>query len=195
MYNGKYGKRKAASARKSAALLISVIVLAVGIVAGTVAWLVSTTRDVQNTFTVARVPIEIDEDFNGDTKENVKVKNTGDVDAYIRARIVVTWQDEDGNVYGKTPVKGTDYTMTELGAGWFEQGGYYYHREKVSPNATTTVLIQECKEVADKAPEGYHLCVEILAESIQADGKTAEGTPAVTDAWGVNVDNSGKLTN
>ena len=69
----------------------------------------------------------------------------------------------------------------------------------------TGILFTRCAPVAGKAPEGYQLSVEILAQSIQADGKGKDGsgndTSPVVLAWGAatggsveSVDANGVLT-
>ena len=136
------------------------------------AYLAASTPTVTNVFEPGKVPPEIDEDLEGNVKKNVTVKNMGNVDAYIRAKIVVTWQDDQGNVYPVMPV-GTDYTIAYGDAWTKESDGFWYYNGKVgavAPNNETEVLITECKPVDGKAPAGYTLHVEILAQAIQADG-------------------------
>ena len=49
---------------------------------------------------------------NVDTeKKNVTVTNTGNVDAFIRAAIIVTWKDSAGNIAATVPVEGYDYNL------------------------------------------------------------------------------------
>lgn len=148
------------------------------------AYLVSDTPTVTNTFTPAEVGSNIEEDFDRTTKENVRIKNTGDIKAYIRAKVVFTWQDEDGNVYAKKPLEGNDYNITWAPDGWTKTGqgdfAFYYYNQPVDAGETTGVLIKSCSPVANKAPDGYNLHVEILAEAIQA-----EPIDAVKDAWKV----------
>ena len=147
--------------------------------------------------------------FNGIMKEQVKV-DVGDPGyaVYVRAAIVVNWEqngDENKNHFHATaPVAGTDYTISlNTGADdpWFlGTDGFYYHKAMVSSGATSN-LIETCKVVSGKAPDGYHLDVKIIAQTIQALGTTdavdANGnpTPAVEDAWKVvTVDNNLNLT-
>lgn len=112
---------------------------------------------------------------------------------YVRAAIVVTWQDTTGNVLGQAPVQGTDYTM-ELNSDWFEQNGFYYYSKPVSKSvgtdAVTSVLIDSCSETGTAPADGYTLHVEVVAQTIQALGTTDGDSPipAVTAAWGVGVD-------
>lgn len=164
--------------KRSGILLAAVIVLLAGAVGGTWAFLVAQSGPVQNDFTYAHVSCTVDEKFENGVKSEVKIQNTGDISAYIRARIVVTWKDASGNV-SAVPVKDSDYTMT-MGTGWTKgTGDYWYCNTAVNPNGFTPVLITECKKTTNaNAPEGYNLSVEILADAIQS-----EPASAVTEAW------------
>ena len=180
----KFGKKAAHSgAKRSLVLVVSVLVLLLAVAGGTLAWL--TAQDsVTNTFSPAYVTCKVEETFNGTEKTNVQIKNTSDIPAYIRAYIVVTWKDADDaddNVYGKLPVEGTDYTMTmSSGTAWKKgSDGYYYYTSPVAADDTTGVLISSCTEKTEKAPAGYRLSVEIIAEAIQSVPTTTVG-----DVWG-----------
>ena len=180
MYRGKRSK-----STKHIWLLASVVLLVSIAVTGTVAYLLTHTEAVTNTFTLAEVPISVVEDeFLGETKKNVCVQNEGDVDAYIRAKIIVNWVDGEGKIYSIAPEKDVDYRIS-TGNGWTPLGDYYYFIDKVAPGKPTGILIEEAKYIAN-APEGYTLSVEILAQSIQADGKNASGQTPVEIAWGVD---------
>ena len=175
---------------KSFLLLASLALIVTAVIGTTMAYLVSDTPTVTNTFTPATVDSNIEEDFNGTTKENVKIQNKGDIKAYIRAKVVVTWQDKDGNVYAQKPLEGTDYNIQyDLENGWSKgSDGFFYWALPVNPHVAdvhptnddcyTGVLILSCSPVANKAPNGYNLHVEILAEAIQA-----EPANVVTDVW------------
>lgn len=174
---------------KKAIILIAVVAaLFTAAVVSTVAFIVANTTSLTNTFTPGKVGCEVVETFDKSTKEDVKLKNavaSGDnksdyVDAYLRAAIVITWQDASGNVYPTAPAAGTDYTITQTASGWtLHTDGYWYYNSPVAPDGTTANLIDSVAPVADKAPAGYSLCVEILGQSIQA-----EPASAIADAWG-----------
>lgn len=140
------------------------------------------------------------ETWDNKVKKNVMV-NVGNpgYSVYVRADIVVTWKDKDGNVYSKLPEAGKDFTIdlttvsgtpTTLNT-WFlgADGFYYYTSPVVSGN--TAVLINECKVKEDTAqiPEGYQLSVEIIAQTIQYKGTTDRDAniTAVEDAWHVTL--------
>ena len=158
-------------------LLAAIAVIAMGVVGGTVAYLVTKTDPVVNTFTPGEVSCKIDETFDGTTKSNVYVTNTGNTNAYIRAAIIVTWKDAAGNIAATVPAKGTDYTLELNETDWVEHDGYYYYKGSVAPNAQTEKLIKTCTDLRSNGD--YTLCVEILADAIQSSPDSA-----VTQAWG-----------
>lgn len=172
--------------KRSGILLAAVIVLLAGAVGGTWAFLVAQSEPVQNNFTYAHVSCTIHEKFDGTTKSDVQIQNTGDIPAYIRARIVVTWKDSSGNV-SAVPVKDSDYTITFNKTEWTQQDDYWYCKTAVNPKGFTPVLITECKKTGT-APGDYDLSVEILADAIQS-----KPASAVTEAWNVTVDANGNI--
>ena len=178
----KFGKKAAHSgAKRSLVLVVSVLVLLLAVAGGTLAWL--TAQDsVTNTFSPAHVTCTVEESFNGTEKSNVQIKNTSDIPVYIRAYIVVTWKNEADNVYGELPVKDADYTITYGDTGWTQKDGYWYCTAAVASGDKTPVLINSCTETANKAPKGYHLSVEIIAEAIQSSPAKAVG-----ESWGVTI--------
>lgn len=180
MYQGRYANRtnttgkakKPARPRKlnKAFLVILCTVLLLGVVGGsTLALLIADNKEVTNTFVAAYVSCRVNED---DT-----VTNTGNVDAFIRAAVVVNWMDGDGNIYGRAP----EYTVT-VNSGWAEKGNYYYYTPEVDPNQTTATAPVTVK-VTSSNP-GYTAVIEVVAEAIQAEGvKDGTTTKAYEDAW------------
>lgn len=183
--------------------LLLTVVLAVG---GTLAYLFTTTLPVENTFQPARVGNYVEETFDGVTKTNVKVENSveGDttevVNAYIRATYVVTWQKSETKE-GKTvkymkPADADDYTVSlnldstapgDVTGKWIKFGDYYYFTGVVAPGNTTDVLINSISPVNGAAPAGYNLHVEILSQSIQAEGTNDKGETPAQLKWGVTI--------
>ena len=184
---------------KKPVALVAILVLLCCAVAGTVAYLVTKTDSVVNTFTPSKVTTYVEEEFNGQTKSNVKIQNTGDIDAYIRMAVTVNWADASGNVYGEKPVEGTDYTISYNktvqadGGQWIEgSDGYWYYTKPVAPSTEdnpqyTGVLIKSC-EPAGQAPAGYALQVTILADGIQS-----KPDKVVNEVWKVVEVKGGQL--
>ena len=171
--------------KKSILMLATMVLLLTFAVGGTIAYIVTSSGPVTNVFTPGTVGTSIKESFDRSVKNDVTVKNTGTVGSYIRAAVVVTWQDADGNVYGEAPVVGTDYRIVWSLEGWTgKSDGFYYYKTVVDPGASTGVLFTGCKPLKAAPAAGYTLHVEILASSIQAEPETV-----VEGAWSVTVEN------
>jgi hypothetical protein len=126
----------------------------------------------------------------GTEKTAVKIKNTGDTDAYIRVAVVVTWKKADGTVWAQAPVAGTDYTAWTPGTDWVRGAdGYYYYTKSVAPDALTGILINQIVPLKAAPEAGYTLSIEIVASAIQA-----KPSNVVKDQWGVTVDADGNIS-
>ena len=163
--NGALGRKPV----KALFLTLSIVLLLYAVVGGTLAYMVMKTASIDNEFDKAYVDCTVNGDFS--------VTNNGNVDAYIRAAIIITWQDEDGNIYGRVPAPDTDYTLKINTADWTKIGDYWYCTKAGNPNTQTAVLIESCEALASL--DSYTLSVEILAQAIQA-----EPIDAVMAAWG-----------
>lgn len=106
MYHGKYEpkhlqrKRRRRRNNRAGILLLSLLMLVTTVVGGTLAYLVTNTEPVTNTFKPSFVDCEVTEDFNGSTKSNVNVTNIGDTDAYIRVKLVAYRVNDEGQHIG-----------------------------------------------------------------------------------------------
>ena len=175
-----YDKRKPNIRLNRTAVLIMAVLLLFGAAVGsTVAFLIDKTAPVENAFEYAKVSCEVTENFTNNKKDNVQVKNTGTIDAYIRATYVVNWVDEQRNIVASVP-DGYSYSLNVNPEGkWTKIGDYYYYLSPVAPDKSTPGSLLTCTVIYPENPE-YTLSVEILAEAIQS-------TPAnaVQEAWGV----------
>ena len=171
-------------AHKRAILLsLSAVLIVLTAIGGTLAWLTSKPSGLVNTFEPGKVPITVHETFTqgGTTKTNVYIQNDGNIPAYIRVALVPIWRDAEGYGTGLA----TDGTFTwELNLtedGWKEGGdGYYYYQQSVPPddlNDITPALVETCspKQGLDEAYKGKYFELQVLAQSIQADGMNAAG--------------------
>lgn len=182
-----YGKRKPNIRLNRTAVLIMAVLLLLGAAVGsTVAFLIDKTEPVKNSFEYAKVSCEVTENFTNNKKDNVRVKNTGTTDAYIRATYVVNWVDAQGNIASSDPA-GYKYTLTaNLNNSWTKgSDGYFYYTSPIAPGDSTQGSLLTCTVTYPDNPE-YTLSVEVLAEAIQS-------TPdnAVQEAWGVSISQSG----
>ena len=179
IFNGSGGRK--------AALILSLCLIFALAVGTTVALLKANTTPVTNTFAAAKSEIKINENVENGEKSSIIVQNTGTATSYVRVKLVMNWVSKDGKTISAAPVNiDVKYDTTK----WFEQGGIYYYKTPVAPGNTTDNLLQKDKPITEPTdkPEGYHLEVTVLAESIQAAPSTA-----VTESWGVNVNSNGYL--
>lgn len=182
----RHAPRRARRRGRLFALLAAVVLVSALAVGGTVAFILTQTEEKVNVFAPAQVACTVTETFDGTTKRDVAVKNTGDTVAYIRAAVIVTWMKDgnaaDQNVTARLPQEGTDYELAYAADGWLHgDDGYWYYQDPVAPQDSTGKLIESCVQLATaNAPDGYHLSVEIAASAIQSVPETV-----VADEWHV----------
>jgi hypothetical protein len=193
MYKGKQSKSVWRKPVKTAALLVSLLLLVGAAVGGTIAFLVDTSGPLTNQFTPSKVTTKVEEHLEGATKSNVCIHNTGDTKAWIRAAVIITWKNDKGEVYGQMPVTepscqhqncDCDYRITYGTAnGWSKAAdGFWYYDESVAANGVTKALITTCTAIGTAPADGYYLNVEILGSGIQAEGMGAE-IDSAQKAW------------
>ena len=175
IFNGSGGRKTA--------LILSLCLIFALAVGTTLAYLKANTSPVTNTFKAATSEIKIDENVENGEKSSIQVVNTGTATSYVRVKLVCNWVDKDGNV-SATPVPAPTITNSD----WFEKDGIYYYKMPVALNGETSNLLKDHPITQGEAPDGCHLEVTVLAESIQAAPSTA-----VEGAWAVKVVN-GVLT-
>lgn len=171
IFNGSGGRK--------AVLILSLCLIFALAVGTTVALLKANTAPVTNTFKAATSETHVDVTDSGNEKTGIFVTNEGTATSYVRVKLVMNWVSDDGKTISGEPVNiDVKYDTTK----WFEQGGIYYYRTPVGPNMTTDNLLQKDKHITEPTgkPEGCHLEVTVLAESIQAAPSTA-----VEGAWKV----------
>ena len=188
LYEGKHIRKESRKKRhfqtKITVLCASLALAVCCMIGGTLAWLTADTEPVKNIFDPAQVSCEVLEEFNSSTgaKENVRIKNTSDIPAYIRVRLVGYNKDAEGNIIGGA-VEWLKDIPIEPSENWFQVGNYYYYKLPVEPDKNTDNLIANCM-----LKNGQVL--EILAEAIQS-----QPSDAVESAWAdVDVVENGNLT-
>lgn len=178
--------------KSAVALIVFAALLLTAAVGGTAAYLIRQADPVKNTFQPAKVTCAVEEQFAEDVKSDVTVRNTGNINAYIRAAILVNWIAEDGsgNVYSKTPAAGVDYAISWGNGAWhLGADGFWYYADPVAPDALTTNLINTATQLSTP-PEGYRLSIRILASAIQS-----EPANVVAQQWNVTNTNGQILPN
>lgn len=156
---------------KSSLLLIAVVALLVAAVGGTVAYLVTNTLPVVNTFTPATVDTEVTDNISGNTKRDVQIKNSSNIPVYMRVAVVANWYKA-----GEVVAPWNNYVGLGVTSDWTLRDGYYYYNGTVAAGAEVKLFDSY---TASDGPEGAHLEMDIISQVIQA-----EPTSAVEGAWG-----------
>lgn len=192
MYKGKYedkhreeaaapaNEKTLRTGRVTAIVMATVLLLALAI-GGTVAWLSTKDTPITNTFTPSQVACQVQEEFDKTTgeKTNVNVKNTGDIDAFIRVKLVTYRTNDKGQHIGGTAA----LPEFQLGADWVKHGGYYYYTKPVKPNQAPATNLTNSMTLTSKYTDadGGHQAIDVMAEAIQSVPEAA-----VKAAWGQN---------
>ena len=185
-YEGRHRKANAASGREKAprnsrltTMLVATALLLVLAIGGTVAWLSTKDAPIQNKFLPTKVTCEVTEKFDGSTgvKSNVNVKNTSDIAAFIRVKLVAYRTNEQGQHIGGT----ASIPNFDLGAGWVKSGEYYYYTKPVAPGKTPEANLADSMTLVNSYldTDGGKQAIDVMAEAIQSVPEAA-----VKAAWG-----------
>lgn len=181
-------RRKSTASRKVIVLAIAVVLLLSATVTGTLMYLVSKTTAVTNTFEPATVTCEVQENFDGTVKKDVTVKNTSNIDAYLRVKLVTYRVNADGERIGGTAA----IPSFTPGEGWFEKDGFYYYNKPVAPDKTPAAKLignDGITLVKYTDADGGRQVIEVIAEAIQS-----VPTSVVKEYWNVTVDANGVIS-
>lgn len=193
MYHGKYEarhlqRRHKRRSKKTGMLFLSLLLVIGMVVGGTVAWLSTKSAPITNTFLPSHVSCSVAEEFNGTTKSNVNVTNTGDIDAYIRVKLVTYRVNDEGDHIGGI-AKIPDFTP---GTDWVKKGDYYYYTKPVAPGTKPADALISSITLTDPYDDadGGKPVIEVMAEAIQSVPEDA-----VQAAWGedFSIDADGSL--
>jgi hypothetical protein len=183
-YDGKHRKAKAQPVRRKTyhkgrltAMVIATAVLLALAIGGTVAWLSTKDAPITNTFNPSKVACEVTENFNGEVKSNVNVKNTGDTEAYIRVKLVTYRTNDRGQHIGGT----AELPSFTPGENWVEHDGYYYYTLPVAADGTPATNLADSMTLTNtyEDADGGHQSIDVMAEAIQSVPEDA-----VKAAWG-----------
>ena len=152
-------------------ILLSVLLVAVVAVGGTLAYLMASDSPLLNTFALAEVETEIEEPQT-DTAANktAKVVNTGKAPVYVRARVVISGGDaavlESDNLI----------TFTYNTEAWQDgDDGFYYYMgilpAESGENSKTPALFTGV-DVDEDVPKEAEFSVDVYQESVLAPSGT-----------------------
>lgn len=162
-------------------ILIAFLLVTVAVCGTVIAYMFKKTEYIENRFTPAQVTCKVEETFDSatDKKTSILVQNTGNIDAYLRVRLVTYWINEASEIVAEPSQMPSISYDTE---NWIEGSkDTYYYKIPVKPMNFTAELLTAPIELGE-TPDGYRQVVEVFAEAIQS-----EPVEAVEKSWGVSV--------
>ena len=194
-------------------LLILIVGLAVVVtsISVSIAYMLKSSDEITDTFIPAKVACQMVETVSETTiggknvsiKTSVRAQNTGNIEAYIRVRVVTYWEDSKGNPVARTSPENEfegDWKYNQTDWIYDEENQTFYYKYPVDAGQSTKELLdidggfagielEVVEELQGSVSFTYHTVVEFIVEGIQ--GAPAE---AVISSWGVTLDDDGNIT-
>ena len=189
-YHGKFESPRKRRRMTMVAALALALVLTVS-AGGTLAWLFTSTDPVENTFSPAKIYVEVKEDFNGTAKSNIRVYNgvdstASEADVYVRLAVIMNCVA--GDAICAEHSSNISITLPDAVNGWIlGDDGYYYYSTVLKKGETTSRLFNNIFDLYQNG-DCCKVQVSFLAQAIQV-----EPASAVTNAWGVTVNADGTI--
>ena len=167
-------------------VFLTVVLSIIFVLCGTViAYMFRQTEYKNNKFVPANVSCQVVEAFDGVEKTSIQVQNTGNIDAYLRVRLVSYWVDADGNIVAKP----SSMPEINMATGWIKgTNNTYYYTKPVSPAAQTGSLLSS-PIILEEDENGSMQVIEVFAEAIQSKPYNA-----VINSWKVSMDANGNIS-
>lgn len=185
----KHDLERPAKHRPTALYALGATILLIALVGTVLAYMLKATDTKTNLFTPAVVSCEVQEitDPQVTEKSSIKVRNTGNIEAYIRLRFVSYWVRTSDD--GKAQITSMPSEMPEINLtpDWVKgENDTYYCRSPIAPGELTDELLASNITLSEK--DGCQQVIEVFAEAIQS--RPAE---AVSQSWNITLDADGKI--
>lgn len=157
-------------------ILLSVLLVAVVAVGGTLAYLVASDSPLLNTFSLMKIDTEVEEPTTSGSAESKEptVKNSGTADVYVRAIAYVVMVNKKGEEYSDPTLAAYVHPKYNTG-NWEYDGSYYYYKGKLTAGGTTAPLFDGV-DIDSKMPTDQKFRVYIYEESVLAQTNTNYST-------------------
>lgn len=152
-----------------------------------------------NTYTLGlseTVDVQLTDRVLSGVKDNVVIRNTGNVKCYIRAALAANWFDDNGIIvapwsYDASNPVAAGFTSlpsdaSGSGARWIYNAGdgFYYFTSPVLPGETTSsALFNSFSSTAASPVEGSHLEMMLMVQGVAYDSSKIKASTA----WGAAV--------
>lgn len=111
-------------------LLFAAVILLMGTVGSSLAFLSTGTEEKENTFQTAKLSCRVNENYVFPNKEKVNVENTCAYPVFVRVKLLPYWYDKDKDVVVANTAWTPDF---QPGEGWVKNGGKSANKAKARP--------------------------------------------------------------
>lgn len=172
--------------KKNLVIFVCVVLVLACTGIGVLAYMFRETDEIDDALESAEASCELVERFENNKKSEISVKNTGNINVYVRVRLVPYWVDSEGQrVYRSASVPSFEYNSDKWLAD--NENDTYYYRVPLSPSALTPSLPRTAILLSED--NGYYLVLDVFAEAIQA-----QPSDAAVEAWGLSIDSDGRVS-
>lgn len=174
--------------RRSKIFVLIAILSSILVCGSVVAYMFKKETTEEKVFELGEVSCEVIDIKNNtnNTITSITVQNTGNLESYIRVKVISYWVQNVNGENQRTP-KASIIPEILLKSGWIHDGnGIYYYKVSVSPQMFTGEMLSSPITLIEE--DGQKQVVEIFAESIQALPSNA-----AADAWGITIDGNGNI--
>ena len=171
----------------------ALVLAALLVVGGTMAWFTAAADPVPNKFTAGTVKIVLHDYFPTDGIENVNpgdkydkivyVENTGTKAVYVRVKLTPAWTKGESSL--PLQVGGVNMaTFPIVDDRWVPDGDWYYFKDPLAPGHSTGYLINKVEFAGGAMTNDYQgatFTLTVEAEAVQASHE------AYKDEWGTDI--------
>ena len=132
---------------------------------------------------IARTTQLKEENFWGDGKRHVRIKNLSDYAAYVKVTPYFTARDENGLIRDCI-IRDEEFLDLDL-ANWVKIGDSYYYSTPLEAKKYTTFLVKDCRETDSDG--------NMVSVRFQLQGIDAEDRQSVKDKWHIELTEKGEI--
>lgn len=132
---------------------------------------------------IARSILLKEENFWGDGKRHVRVKNLSDYPAYVKVTPYFTARDGDGRICDCI-INDESFLYLDL-ENWVKIGDSYYYSSPLEARKYTAFLVKDCR---DTDANGNTVSVRFELQGIDAEDRRS-----VTERWRVEISDNGTI--
>lgn len=119
------------------------------------------------------VNLTVTDDMASDKIEGIVIRNSGNVDAVLRAVIVANWRDASGDIVAPWDFEPTEFAGLP-GTGWvLKSDGFYYTTDPVAAGEEAPALFTSYTPPVTPPVAGSHLVMDVAVQAVNTNPATS----------------------